>query len=100
MVTRQSHSKLVRAAAGLLAATVLVVTAILALIAAFGVAYLAEPGPARVQEAAPALGASVVIGSLGVATALALLRRSVLSPWLLVGLLPASAATMSHLGLL
>jgi hypothetical protein len=74
------------------------VGAVLALISASGVAYVEPQGAARLREVAPALLASVVVGVTTVAIALALIRRSVFTPWLLLGALPAAVLSLNHGG--
>jgi hypothetical protein len=82
-----------------LALAVVAAGALLALFSASGVAYVEPQGAARLREVAPALVVSVVIGVTTVAVARTLLRRSVLTPWLLLGALPVAVLSLNHAGI-
>jgi hypothetical protein len=81
------------------AAVVVVVTVWLSDLLAFGLGYVTSPGAERLREMTPGLLTSAAVGVLGIAATLAVLRRRVVSPWLLLGLLPAVLAVLTHGGL-
>ena len=96
---RQGRHPGVSAAARIgLALGVLAAAGWLCWIYAFGIAYFTETGEQRLRDMTPGIIASAVLGLVAVAVALAILRRRVLSPWLLAGLIPALIAVPAHLG--
>lgn len=67
---------------------------------AFGSYYLADIGEERLREQATGLVLASVAGVGGVAAFRALTERPVLSPWLLVGLVPPVTGALNHLGII
>jgi hypothetical protein len=67
---------------------------------AFGTYYLSDVGVDRLREQAPALALACGAGLGGVAAFRALTERRVLSPWLLIGLVPPVVGALNHLGVI
>ena len=93
-----------RLSMGRWAAAVLVLAACLsyAVLAsfAFGTYYLSDVGVERVREQAVALALACGSGVGGVVGFRALTERRVLSPWLLIGLVPPVVGALNHLGVI
>jgi hypothetical protein len=67
---------------------------------AFGTYYLSDVGVERLREQAVALVLACGAGLGGVVAFRKLTERRVLSPWLLIGLVPPVVGALNHLGVI
>ena len=67
---------------------------------AFGTYYLSDVGAGRLREQAVGLTFACGAGLGGVVAFRALTERRVLSPWLLIGLVPPVIGALNHLGVI
>jgi hypothetical protein len=67
---------------------------------AFGTYYLADVGVERLREQAVGLALASVAGVGGVAAFRALTEKRVVSPWLLIGLVPPVIGALNHVGVI
>ena len=67
---------------------------------AFGTYYLSDVGVERLREQTVALALACGAGLGGVVAFRALTERRVLSPWLLIGLVPPVIGGLNHLGVI
>ena len=66
---------------------------------AFGTYYLSDVGIERLREQAVALILASVAGVGGVVAFRALTEKRVMSPWVLIGLVPPVVGALNHLGI-
>ncbi len=71
-----------------------------ALASAGGFMYGSEPGTGRLREVWPSLLMSVLVGLGTLAVARRLIKRRAVSPWLLLGAMPAGIWALNHAGLI
>jgi hypothetical protein len=97
-----SESRLMLLARYTVATLWLAVCMYFALALAFGLGtyYTSDVGLDRLREEAVFLVLSSGVGSYAVGTFLLLTRRTVVSPWLLLGLAPAVIGALNHLGVI